>query len=62
VYYKFQVTDNIAVTPSLFWLSRPRGALTTAGSSAKTVITDPSFSDGDDFGTLGGLIQTTFRF
>ena len=62
VYYKFQVTDNIAVTPSLFWLSRPRGALTTPGSSAKTVITDPSFSDGDDLGTLGGLIQTTFRF
>ncbi len=62
VYYKFQVTDNIAVTPSLFWLSRPRGALTTAGSSASTVITDPSFSDGDDLGTLGGLIQTTFRF
>ena len=62
VYYKFQVTDNIAVTPSLFWLSRPRGALTTTGSSAKTVITDPSFSDGDDLGTLGGLIQTTFRF
>ena len=62
VYYKFQVTDNIAVTPSLFWLSRPRGALTTPGSSASTVITDPSFSDGDDLGTLGGLIQTTFRF
>ena len=56
------MTDNIAVTPSLFWLSRPRGALTTPGSSAKTVITDPSFSDGDDLGTLGGLIQTTFRF
>jgi len=62
VYYKFQVTDNIAVTPSLFWLSRPRGSLSAAGSSAKTVILDPDFSDGSDLGTLGGLIQTTFRF
>jgi len=62
VYYKFQVTDNIAVTPSLFWLSRPRGALSSAASSAATVISDPTFSDGEGLGTLGGLIQTTFRF
>ncbi|MFM7549700.1 MAG: iron uptake porin [Cyanobacteriota bacterium] len=62
LYYKFQVTDNIAITPSLFWLSRARGALTTGGSTATTVINDPSFSDGDRLGTLGGLIQTTFRF
>jgi hypothetical protein len=62
LYYKFQVTDNIAVTPSLFWLSRPRGAMTVAGSSAKTVISDPTFSVGEGLGTLGGLIQTTFKF
>ncbi|MFM7266860.1 MAG: iron uptake porin [Cyanobium sp.] len=62
VYYKFQVTDNIAVTPSLFWLSRPRGALSAADSSVKAVINDPSFSNGSDLKTLGGLIQTTFRF
>ena len=62
LYYKFQVTDNIAVTPSLFWLSRPRGALSSAASSAATVISDPTFSDGEGLGTLGGLIQTTFRF
>jgi hypothetical protein len=62
LYYKFQVTDNIAVTPSLFWLSRPRGALSSAASSAKAVISDPTFSDGEGLGTLGGLIQTTFKF
>jgi hypothetical protein len=62
VYYKFQVTDNIAVTPSLFWLSRPRGALSSAAATPKAVLADPGFSNGSDLNTLGGLIQTTFRF
>ncbi|MEB3165034.1 MAG: iron uptake porin, partial [Cyanobacteriota bacterium] len=62
LYYKFQVTDNIAVTPSLFWLSRARGALTNAGASAASALADPGISDGDTLGTFGGLIQTTFKF
>ena len=33
LYYDFQVTDNITVTPALFYLSRPFGQQT--GSSAK---------------------------
>jgi hypothetical protein len=36
--------------------------MTVAGSSAKTVISDPTFSVGEGLGTLGGLIQTTFKF
>ena len=46
-FYKFQVTDNIAVTPSIFWLSRPQGELT---------------GNGNTFNTFGYLVQTTFRF
>jgi hypothetical protein len=46
-WYKFQVTDNISVTPALIYLSRPLGQRTVA---------DQTFSQ------LGGLIKTTFKF
>ena len=46
-WYKVQVTDNIAVTPALFYLSRPFGGDTPSGKN---------------FNQLGGLIKTSFRF
>jgi hypothetical protein len=46
-WYAFQVSDNLAVTPALFYLSRPQGANTPGGES---------------FNQLGALIKTTFRF
>ena len=46
-WYKFQLSDNIAVTPALFLLSRPLGADTKAGES---------------FRQLGALLKTTLRF
>jgi len=46
-FYKFQVSDNIAVTPAIFWLSRPQGELT---------------GNGNTFNSFGYLVQTTFRF
>jgi carbohydrate-selective porin OprB len=46
-YYKFQVSDNIAVTPAIFYLSRPQGEATGNGNS---------------FDSFGYLIQTTFKF
>jgi hypothetical protein len=46
-WYRFQVTDNIAITPALFWLSRPLGADTP---------------EGETFRQLGGLVKTSFRF
>jgi hypothetical protein len=46
-WYQFQVTDNIRVTPALFYLSRPLGQLTP---------TDQTFSQ------LGALVKTTFSF
>jgi hypothetical protein len=46
-YYKFQVSDNIAVTPAIFYVSRPQGQATGNGNS---------------FDSFGYLIQTTFKF
>ena len=46
-WYAFQVSDNLAITPALFYLSRPQGGVTP---------TDQSFNQ------LGALIKTTFRF
>ena len=46
-WYEVQVSDQITVTPALFYLSRPLGADTTGGQS---------------FQQLGGLIKTSFRF
>ncbi len=46
-WYKFQVTDNISVTPALFYLSRPNGQYTAPGESSNV---------------FGGLVQTQFKF
>ena len=45
-WYQFQVTDNISVTPALFYLSRPLGSVT----------------QGESFNQFGGLVKTTFNF
>jgi hypothetical protein len=55
LYYDFQVTDNISVTPALFYLSRPFGQNT--GKDAKN-----GGLGADNFSTLGGLVTTTFKF
>ena len=55
LWYKFQVTDNISVTPAVFYLSRPFGQET--GSDA-----EHGGAGADTFGTFGGLLLTTFKF
>jgi hypothetical protein len=55
LYYDFQVTDNITVTPALFYLSRPFGQ-ETGDSAARGGL------DAKTFSTLGGLVTTTFKF
>ncbi len=55
LYYDFQVTDNITVTPALFYLSRPFGQET--GDSASK-----GGAGADQFNTFGGLVLTTFKF
>ena len=47
-WYKFQVTDNISVTPALYYLSAPEGQLQK--------------SNNDSFTNFGGLVKTTFKF
>ncbi|MFL0742489.1 MAG: carbohydrate porin, partial [Prochlorococcus sp.] len=57
LWYKFQVTDNISVTPAVYYLSRPLGDVTDAGG--------PAFGGGrsdDTFNNFGGLVKTTFKF
>ncbi|WP_413440791.1 iron uptake porin [Synechococcus sp. MIT S1220] len=46
-WYQFQVTNNISVTPALFYLSRPLGENTPSDQT---------------FQQLGGLVKTTFAF
>ena len=46
-WYKVQLTDQISLTPALFYLSRPLGQLTPSGHSLSQ---------------LGALIKTSFRF
>jgi hypothetical protein len=47
-WYKFQVTDNISVTPALFYLSAPLGQVQKV--------------NGESFNNFGGLVKTTFKF
>jgi carbohydrate-selective porin OprB len=47
-WYKFQVTDNISVTPAIYYLSVPEGQLQK--------------SNNETFYNFGGMVKTTFRF
>ena len=51
LWYSFQVTDNIQITPAVYWLSRPKGDSTVDAAGDYT-----------SSGVLGGLVQTTFKF
>ena len=50
-WYKFQVTDNISVSPALFYLSNPSSAGTVSGQSASTGAN-----------VFGGLVVAQFKF
>ena len=47
-WYKFQVTDNISVTPALYYLTAPEGQLQRGA--------------GGGFTNFGGVVKTTFKF
>ena len=53
-WYKFQVTDNISVTPALYYLSAPLGQVSKNVGAINV--------NGSDFNNFGGLIKTTFKF
>lgn len=46
-WYRFQVSNNISITPAIFYLSRPNGQFTANGESNNA---------------FGGLVQTQFKF
>jgi hypothetical protein len=50
VWYKFQVTDNISVTPAFFWIQN--GGLTNYGAVNGPVTAD----------MYGAVLKTTFKF
>ena len=56
LYASFQVTDNIQITPSVFWMTRPLGHYTASLSG------DQDQNGASTFGIFGGLIQSVFRF
>jgi hypothetical protein len=49
-----QITDQISITPALFWLSRPQGQY--------TINYGPGTNDKGTLSTLGYLVQAAFRF
>ena len=56
-FYRFQVSDNISVTPTLFYgtgISNTRSSSSGGGSG--------NSGSGTTFQGLGGVIQTTFKF
>ena len=52
-WYKFQVTDNITVTPALYYIQNYDGQLGKVSTSGAYNATDNVF---------GGLLKTTFKF
>jgi len=51
-WYKFQVTDNISITPAIYYISNYDGAVATSdGAGTKTTSN-----------LFGGLLKTTFKF
>jgi hypothetical protein len=56
-FYRFQVSDNISITPTLFYGS---GISTTRSSSSGGG--SGNAATGSTFAGLGGVIQTTFKF
>ena len=49
-WYKFQVTDNISVTPGIFWID---------GAGVDAI---PGFNNSANADTLGAVLKTTFKF
>jgi len=52
-WYKFQVTDNISVTPAIYYISN------FLGEAGKTTV---NASKNADYNAFGALIKTTFKF
>ena len=60
LWYRYQASDWLTISPGLFWLPRPRGQLSAAGSSFDS--TPLPLSRGARFSALGALLKLRFRF
>lgn len=60
-YYRLRVTDHVQVIPAIFWINRPRGAM-TATTSVDQALDQPAFNNRASLGILGGLLQMVLRF
>lgn len=59
-WYKVQLTDALALTPAIFWLPRPRGQLTQAGTAWSDALLPTGA--GATLGVFGMVLKATFRF
>lgn len=60
LWYRLQATDWLTITPGLFWLPRPRGQLTAAGSAWDS--SPLPLGRGASFSALGAVLKLRFRF
>ncbi|MEB3168816.1 MAG: carbohydrate porin [Synechococcaceae cyanobacterium] len=58
-WYRFQASDWLTISPGVFWLPRPRGQLTAAGTSFDT--TPLPLGRGARLSALGALLKLRFR-
>ncbi|QPN60028.1 carbohydrate porin [Synechococcus sp. CBW1002] len=59
--YRIEVSDRLTLTPAVFWLSRPRGAMTTTSDLSEALLS-PAPSGNASLGVWAGVIRTTLRF
>jgi hypothetical protein len=58
---RIRLSDTFSLTPALFWLTRPRGAM--AGTSSLEEALLPGQGDGvPSLSVWGALVRATFRF
>jgi hypothetical protein len=55
VWYKFQVTDNISITPAIFWIENGGGSV--VGDGPLNLFSDVTAED-----SFGAVLKTTFKF
>jgi hypothetical protein len=60
LWYRLQASDRLTLTPGLFWLPRPRGQLTAAGTAWDS--TPLPLGRGATLSALGAVLKVRFRF
>ncbi|MCT0214291.1 MULTISPECIES: carbohydrate porin [unclassified Synechococcus] len=62
LYYRIVVSDELSLTPAVFWLTRPRGAMTASDDPSQALLLFPVGSTDATLGVWAGLIRATLRF